>query len=121
MRMRSRWGWKIAGGLVLLTALLAGRAAFSGKPAEMGAPAMIAPHPPVVPVLNLCQDAQAFDNVRKLVDDTLATRRWTAKDHERLKPLFHSLRTEQKIEIMRKVGAALDARQLKVDKGTRIF
>ncbi len=51
----------------------------------------------------------------------METGHWTAKDREQILPLFHQLRTEQKVEILRKIAAAIEAKKLVVDKGVHLF
>ena len=112
MPTRTRWGFKVAAALVLATGLLLGaRVALSQK----GQPA-----PPVSPTVIYENKAQV-EATHKLVDAAISAKRWTMKDHDEIVPLFNGLRTEQKIEILKKVGAALDSKQLKLEKGARLF
>lgn len=115
MPMRSRWGFRMAALAMLVAGVLVGRVAFSGKAPEQ--PAL----PPAPPTATLIENKATLELTHKLLNDALGARTWTMKDHERIAPLFYSLRTEQKIEILKKVGAALDAKQLKVERGARLF
>jgi hypothetical protein len=117
---RPRMGF-LLGGVVLVGALLATRVAFSGKISDTGGGAPVNTGPSPMPAPNGCDNMPSFELASKLVAQVIEAKRWTAKDHERISPLFHSLRTEQKIEILRKIGAALDSHKLVLEKGTRIF
>jgi hypothetical protein len=122
MPMHSRTGWKVTAALVLVAGLLVGRAALSGKVADP-APAAQAQAPAAavaVPAAQLgCDNQAALDNTHKVLNQIIEARRWTAKDHDRIAPLFYSLHTEQKVEILRKFSAAFD--RIKIDKGARLF
>ena len=112
MSKRSKFGYLTAG-LVLVGGLLACSVALSEK-----APATIqvaaAPRP--------CGDnPMVLEKAQKLVAASIESGRWTSKDHDQIRTLFHQLKTEQKLEIMRKVAAAFDAKKLTVEKGAHLF
>ena len=117
---RSKSGLFI-GGVVLVGALLATRVAFSGKASDTGGGAPVNTGPSPMPSPAGCDNAPSFDLAQKLVSTVIDAKRWTAKDHEKIAPLFYGLHTDQKIEILKKVGAALDSRRLVVEKGARLF
>jgi hypothetical protein len=117
---RSRTGMVI-GGIVLVGALLFARAAFSGKATDTGGAAPINTGPSPMPAAGGSDNGASFDLAQKMVAQVIDARRWTAKDHERIAPLFYQLRTDQKIEILKRVGAALDTRRLLLEKGARLF
>jgi hypothetical protein len=117
---RSRMGF-LLGCAVLVGSLLGARVAFSGKVSDTAGAGPVATGPSPMPEPNGCQDTQSFDLAQKLVAQVIDAHRWTARDHERIGPLFHSLRTDQKIEILKRIGAALDSHRLVLEKGTRIF
>ena len=102
-------------GVVLAGGLLVGGVALSQKP----------PTPPVAvpgPGKPACCDNMAtFEKAHKSVATALELGKWTARDHEQLQPLFHRLRTDQKIELIKKVAAARDAGKLTIEKGARLF
>ena len=54
-------------------------------------------------------NAASFELAQRLVGQVIEARRWTAKDHEKIAPLFYGLHTDQKIEILKRVGAAVDS------------
>jgi hypothetical protein len=68
-----------------------------------------------------CDNAPSFEEAQRLVGAVLERKKWTSKDREQIAPLFFSLHTEQKIEILKKIGVALDSRRLVVEKGARLF
>jgi uncharacterized protein (DUF1499 family) len=74
-----------------------------------------------MPAPSGCDNAPSFDLAQKLVGTVIEKKKWTAKDHEQIAPLFYGLHTDQKIEILKKVGAALDSRKLVIEKGARLF
>jgi hypothetical protein len=117
---RSRMGW-LAGGLVLTVALLCARVAVSGKASDTGGPGPIPTGPSPMPNAGTCDNSQSFELAQKLVAQVIENKRWTAKDHEKIAPLFYGLHTEQKIEILKRVGAALDSKRLVLEKGSRLF
>jgi hypothetical protein len=111
----------LAGGLVLVVALLGTRMAFSGKATDTAGAAPIATGPSPMPAPGGCDNSTSFDMAQKLVSQVIEGKRWTAKDHDRIAPLFFSLHTEQKIEILKRVGSALDSKRLVLEKGARLF
>jgi hypothetical protein len=117
---RSRTGI-VLGGAVLVGALLFGRAAFSGKATDTAGTAPINTGPSPMPAAGTVETGASYELAQKLVSQVIEGRRWTAKDHERISPLFYQLRTDQKIEILKRVGTALDSRRLVLEKGARLF
>jgi hypothetical protein len=118
---RSRTGL-LVGGVVLVGALLATRVAFSGKASDTAATPPVNTGPSPMPAIGgNCDNAPSFELAQKLVGQVIETKRWTARDRERISPLFFGLHTEQKIEILKRVGAALDSHKLVLEKGTRRF
>jgi hypothetical protein len=111
----------LVGGVVLVGALLFARAALSGKATDTGGAAPINTGPSPMPAAGGCDNGSSFDMAQKLVGQVIDAKRWTAKDHERIAPLFYQLRTEQKIEILKRVGTALDSHRLVLEKGARLF
>jgi hypothetical protein len=111
----------LVGGVVLAGALLFARSAFSGKATDTGASAPINTGPSPMPAAGGCDTGASFEMAQKLVGQVIDARRWTAKDHERIAPLFYQLRTDQKVEILKRVGTALDSRKLVLEKGARLF
>lgn len=110
MTKRSKLGYVMAG-FVLLGGLLVGGAALSQK-----APAAIT-------VVNtggqrLCENPAVAEKAHKVVAAAIEAGRWTKADHEQIRLLFHQLKTEQKVELLRKLAAA---RKLTVDKGTPLL
>ena len=117
---RSRAGM-LAGGVVLVGALLFGRVAFSGKATDTAGPPPINTGPSPMPAAGGFDTGASFELAQKLVGQVIDAKRWTAKDHEKIAPLFYQLHTDQKIEILKRVGAALDSRRLALEKGARLF
>lgn len=117
---RGKYG-ALVGGLVLVGALLAARVAVSGKVSDTAGAAPINTGPSPMPAASGCDNGASFDLAQKLVGQVIDAHRWTAKDHEKIAPLFYGLRTEQKIEILKRVGAALDSHRLTLEKGSRLF
>ena len=111
----------VVGGVFVLGTLLGTRVAVSGKASDSGAAAAVNTGPSPMPTPSGCDNAPSFELAQKLVAQVIDTKRWTAKDHEKIAPLFYGLHTDQKIEILKKVGAALDSRHLVVEKGARLF
>jgi hypothetical protein len=116
----SRWGL-LAGGVVLVTALLAARVAVSGKVSDTAGGAPINTGPSPMPSVGGPDNASSFDLAQRLVNQVIDAHRWTAKDHEKIAPLFYGLHTDQKIEILKRVGAAVDQHRLVLEKGARLF
>jgi hypothetical protein len=117
---RSRAGI-LVGGVVLVGGLLFARAAFSGKATDTAGTAPINTGPSPMPAAGGCDTGASFELAQKLVGQVIDAKRWTAKDHEKIAPLFYQLRTDQKIEILKRVGTALDTRRLVLEKGARLF
>jgi hypothetical protein len=117
---KSRLGW-VAGGLVLLTGLLSARVAFSGKASEAGGSAPISTGPSPMPLPGGCDNTPSFELASKLINQVIENKRWTQKDHERITPLFFTLHTDQKIELLKRVGAAIDSQRLVLERGARLF
>jgi uncharacterized protein (DUF1499 family) len=117
---RSRSGTLI-GGLVLVGALLATRAAFSGKASDTLGNAPMNTGPSPMPTMPGCDNAPSFELAVRMVGQVIEGKRWTAKDHDKIAPLFYGLHTDQKIEILKKVGAAVDSHRLVLEKGARLF
>jgi hypothetical protein len=111
----------VLGGAVFVGGLLAARVAVSGKLSDTGAPPPINTGPSPMPSLNGGDDSASFELAQHLVAQVIEARRWTAKDHEKIAPLFYGLHTDQKIEILKRVGAAVDAHRLVLEKGARLF
>lgn len=117
---RTKMSW-LLGAVVLVGALLGTRLAFSGKATDTGNAAPINTGPSPMPSPSGCDNAPNFEQAQKMINAVLERKKWTLKDHEQIAPLFYSLHTEQKIEILKKVGVALDSRKLVVEKGARLF
>jgi hypothetical protein len=117
---RSTMSW-VLGAVVLVGALTGTRLAFSGKATDTGNAAPINTGPSPMPQPGGCDNSPQFEQAQKLVNAVIEKKKWTAKDHEQIAPLFYSLHTDQKIEILKKVGAALDSRKMVVEKGSRLF
>jgi hypothetical protein len=111
----------VVGGVFVLGTLLGTRVAVSGKATDSGGGAPVNTGPSPMPAPAGCDNGPSFELAQKMVAQVIETKRWTAKDHERIAPLFFGLHTDQKIEILKKVGAALDTRRLVVEKGARLF
>jgi hypothetical protein len=110
------------GTVVLVGALSATRLAFSGKVSDTSIPPPINTGPSPMPAAgNACDTTASYEMAQKLVGQVIDTHRWTGKDHEKIAPLFYQLRTDQKIDILKRVGAALDSRRLVIEKGARLF
>jgi len=105
-------------GLTLAGVLIGARVAISQK----AAPAATAAAAPAA-VSNKCErcDAMAVEKAQKAVSMIVEAGHWTKADHDKVGPLFHTLHTEQKIEILKRVGALIDQKKLVVDKGARLF
>ena len=121
MKTRSRMGLVFASGVVLVGALLAARVAVSGKLSDTGSPPPVNTGPSPMPSPPGCDNTASFELAQRLVAQVIEARRWTSKDHERIAPLFYGLHTDQKIEILKRVGAAVDAHRLALEKGARLF
>jgi hypothetical protein len=117
---RTKMSW-LLGAVVLVGALLGTRMAFSGKATDTGAAQPINTGPSPMPSPGGCDNAPSFEEAQRLVGAVLERKKWTSKDREQIAPLFFSLHTEQKIEILKKIGVALDSRRLVVEKGARLF
>ena len=118
---RSRMGLLI-GGVALVGALLAARVAVSGKMTDTANSAPVNTGPSPMPSVGAgCDNAASFELAQRLVSQVIEARRWTSKDHEKIAPLFYGLHTEQKIEILKRVGAAVDSHHLVLEKGARLF
>jgi uncharacterized protein YabE (DUF348 family) len=107
MFKRSKLGFVISG-FVLAGVLLAGGVALSQKTVN------VATRPG-------CDNAPALEKASKAVSQIIESGRWTNKDHDQIRPLLHFLHTEQKIELMRKVAAAIQAKKLVLEKGAHLF
>jgi hypothetical protein len=115
MSTRSRWGLKFVAGLALVAgAFCGGKVAFSGKPPEYPPP-----QPPITH--NVCDNKGNLETAHRLVAKVLETKVWTRRDQQTIGPLFQSLRSWERIELIQKIGAALNKGQLKVEKGARMF
>ena len=117
---RSRFGL-LVGGVVLVGALLAARVAVSGKVTDTAGSPPINTGPSPMPAVGGSDDAASYDLAQRLVAQVIDARRWTAKDHEKIAALFYGLHTDQKIEILKRVGAAIDSHRLVLEKGARLF
>ena len=117
---RARWG-ALAGTAVLVGALLAARVAVSGKISDTAGSPPINTGPSPMPTIGGTDNAASFELAQKMVSQVIDGRRWTMKDHERIAPLFYGLHTDQKIEILKRVGAAVDGHRLVLEKGARLF
>jgi hypothetical protein len=117
---RSRMGLFV-GGVVLLGALLAARVAVSGKMTDTAGSAPVNTGPSPMPSTAGGDSAANFELAQRLINQVIDSKRWTAKDHERIAPLFYGLHTDQKIEILKKVGVAVDSHRLVLEKGARLF
>lgn len=98
----------LSSGIVLAGVLLAGGVALSQKTVMVAA-------------RTGCDNAPALEKASKAVSQVIDSGHWTSKDHDQLRPLLHFLHTEQKIELMRKVSAAIQAKKLVLDKGAHLF
>jgi hypothetical protein len=117
---RTKANW-LVGAVVLVGALLATRVAFSGKATDTGGAPPVNTGPSPMPAPGGCDNAPSFELAQKLVNGVIDAKKWTMKDHEKIAPLFYGLHTDQKIELLKKVGAALDSRHLVIEKGARLF
>jgi hypothetical protein len=106
---------------VLVGALLAARVAVSGKISDTAGSPPINTGPSPMPTIGGTDNAASFELAQKMVSQVIDGRRWTMKDHERIAPLFYGLHTDQKIEILKRVGAAVDGHRLVLEKGARLF
>ncbi|HVZ75258.1 MAG TPA: hypothetical protein VHJ20_22930 [Polyangia bacterium] len=111
----------VVGGVFVLGTLLGTRVAVSGKVTDSGGGAPVNTGPSPMPAPGGCDNAPSYDLAQKLVGQVIDAKKWTQKDHEKIAPLFYGLHTDQKIEILKRVGAALDSRRLVVEKGARLF
>ena len=119
-RTKSSASWFV-GAVVLVAALFVTRAAFSGKASDTGSSPPVNTGPSPMPAPGGCDNAPSLELAQKLVNAVIEKKKWTMKDHEQIAPLFYGLHTDQKIEILKKVGAALDSRKLAIEKGARLF
>jgi hypothetical protein len=111
----SRWGWKTVAGVALVAgAFCGGKVAFSGKPNE---PALMIPAPPRL----ICESRPTIELAHRIVNEAIQAKTWTRRDQERATPIFNSLRTQQKIQLLEKIAAAIERKQLRVEKGARLF
>jgi hypothetical protein len=117
---RSKSAW-LVGGVVLVGGLLGARVAFSGKTSDTAGAAPINTGPSPMPAPGGCDNAPSFELAERLVIGVIEAKRWTQKDHEKIAPLFYGLHTDQKIEILKRVGVALDSHRLVLEKGARLF
>ncbi|HEX3697165.1 MAG TPA: hypothetical protein VH374_17450 [Polyangia bacterium] len=101
-------------GFALAGVLIGARVAVSQKAAPSVAPTRTSP------VCEKCA-AMALEKAHKAVDLVVETGHWTKADHDKVGPLFHTLHTDQKIELLRKIGGLIDQKKLVVDKGARLF
>jgi hypothetical protein len=108
---RSKLGLVVFG-LVLSGGLLIGGVAVSQK---------TAPGPAAVAVRQTCNNPAALEKAHKVVSQIIDVGRWTAKDHDQVQLVFAPLHNDQKLEILRKVAAAIDSKKLIVEKGARLF
>jgi hypothetical protein len=111
----------LAGGVVLAGALLVARVAVSGKVSDTGGAPPVNTGPSPMPSIGGVDNAASFELAQRLVGQVIDAHRWTAKDHEKIAPLFYGLHTDQKIEILKRVGAAVDGHRLVLEKGARLF
>src|SRR5678816_3505499 len=109
------------GAVTLVVVVFGARVAFSGKASDTGSTPPVNTGPSPMPSPVGCDNAPNFELAQKLVNGVIEAKKWTAKDHERIAPLFYGLHTDQKIELLKKVGAALDSRKLVIEKGARLF
>ena len=110
MTKRSKLGYVISAG-VLLGGLLVGGVAVSQKA------------PGAITVVSgggqrLCENPEATEKAHKVVQAAIEAGRWTKNDHDQLRPLFLHLKTEQKVELLRKLSTA---KNLNVDRGTPLL
>lgn len=110
MSKRSKLGY-VMGAAVLAGGLLIGGVALSEK-----APAAIT----VVGTAGkgCCENPMINEKAVKVVSAAIEAGRWTKNDHEMLRPLFHQLKTDQKIELLKKLAAT---KKLTIDKGTPLL
>ena len=99
-------------GLVLIGGLLIGRVAVSQK---------AAPGANTVATRAACANPAALERAQKVVGTIIDNGRWTVKDHDQVQLVFGSLHTEQKIEIIKRVAAAIDSKKLVLEKGAHLF
>jgi hypothetical protein len=111
----------VMGAVFVLGTLLGTRVAFSGKVTDSGGGTPVNTGPSPMPAPAGCDNGPSFDLAQKLVSQVIENKKWTQKDHEKIAPLFYGLHTDQKVEILKKVGVALDSRKLVVEKGARLF
>jgi hypothetical protein len=111
----------LVGAVVLAGALLATRVAVSGKLSDTGGTPPVNTGPSPMPSIGGADNTASFELAQRLVAEVIEAHRWTAKDHEKIAPLFYGLHTDQKIEILKRVGAAVDAHRLVLEKGARLF
>lgn len=111
----------LASGVVLTGALLAARVAVSGKITDTAGTPPINTGPSPMPAVGGNDNAASFELAQRLVAQVIDSHRWAAKDHEKIAPLFYGLHTDQKIEILKRVGAAVDSHRLVLEKGARLF
>jgi hypothetical protein len=106
---------KFVAGLALVAgAFCGGKVAFSGKPPEYPAPMPAMSH-------NVCDTRSNLEATHRLVAKVLEKKVWTRRDQQTIAPLFQSLHTWERIELLQKIGAALKKGDLKVEKGARLF
>jgi hypothetical protein len=117
---RSKLGLLTAG-VVLVGGLLAARVAVSGKITDTAGSPPVNTGPSPMPAVGGADNGASFELAQRLVAQVIDTHRWTAKDHEKIAPLFYGLHTDQKIEILKRVGAAVDSHRLVLEKGARLF
>jgi hypothetical protein len=98
--------------VVLAGGLLIGRVAVSQKATTPGTVAL-----PTRPPGN----SPAAEKAHKVVNQIIDVGHWTAKDYEQVHLVFAPLHNDQKLEILRKVAAAIDAKKLVIEKGVRLF
>jgi hypothetical protein len=111
----------LVGVCVLVGALLAARVAVSGKMTDTTSAPPVNTGPSPMPSAGACDTSASYELAQRLVGQVIDGRRWTAKDHERIAPLFYGLHTDQKIEILKRVGNAIDSHRLVLEKGARLF
>jgi hypothetical protein len=111
----------LAGALALVGAVLVARVAVSGKATDTSSPPPVNTGPSPMPSLSSSDNSESFALAQRLVSQVIDGKRWTMKDHEKIAPLFYGLRAEQKIEILKRVGAAVDSHRLVLEKGARLF
>src|SRR6185295_12786646 len=84
------------GAVTLVVVVFGARVAFSGKVSDTGSTPPVNTGPSPMPSSMGCDNAPNFELAQKLITGVIEAKRWTAKDHERIAPLFYGLHTDQK-------------------------